>query len=150
MRPGRAGTGPRRSEDLIWIRTLAELAVLVSAAVHLVLWLDGVRHQSVGPAFLLNAAGGVVIAVLLVSWRHWAPPLLAIGFGVSTLGAFVISATVGLLGVHEHWTGGYVWTAAVAEVVAILAGAVALSRDHALCSAGKLEHRSPLRRAHLH
>ena len=134
----------------MWIRTLAALAVLVSAAVHLMLWFDGVRHQSVGPAFLLNAAGGVVIAVLLVSWRHWIPPLLAIGFGVSTLGAFVISATVGLLGVHEHWTGGYVWTAAVAEVVAILAGAVALSRDHALCSAGKLEHRSPLRRAHLH
>jgi hypothetical protein len=134
----------------MWIRTLAALAVMVSAAVHLMLWFDGVRHQSVGPAFLLNAAGGVVIAVLLVSWRHWVPPLLAIGFGVSTLGAFVISATVGLLGVHEHWTGGYVWTAAVAEVVAILAGAVALSRDHALCSAGKLEHRSPLRRAHLH
>jgi O-antigen/teichoic acid export membrane protein len=134
----------------MWIRTLAALAVLVSAAVHLVLWFDGVRHQSVGPAFLLNAAGGVVIAVLLVSWRHWVPPLLAIGFGVSTLGAFVISATVGLLGVHEHWTGGYVWTAAVAEVVAIVAGAVALSRDHALRSATKLEHRSPLCRAHLH
>ena len=134
----------------MWIRTLAALAVLVSAAVHLVLLFDGVRHQTVGPAFLLNAGGGVVIAVLLVSWRHWAPPLLAIGFGVSTLGAFVISATVGLLGVHEHWTGGYVWTAAVAEVVAILAGTVALSRDHALRSAGKLEHRSPLRGAHLH
>ena len=134
----------------MWIRTLAALAVLVSAAVHLMLWFDGVRHQSVGPAFLLNAAGGVVIAVLLVSWRHWVPPLLAIGFGVSTLGAFVISATVGLLGVHEHWTGGYVWTAAVAEVVAILSGAVALSRDPALRSAGKLEHRSPLRGAHLH
>ncbi len=134
----------------MWIRTLAALAVLVSAAVHLMLWFDGVRHQSVGPAFLLNAAGGVVIAVLLVSWRHWVPPLLAIGFGVSTLGAFVISATVGLLGVHEHWTGGYVWTAAVAEVVAILAGAVALSRDNPLRSAGQLEHRSPLRRAHLH
>ena len=71
----------------MWIRTLAALAVLVSAAVHLMLWFDGVRHQSVGPAFLLNAAGGVVIAVLLVSWRHWVPPLLAIGFGVSTLGA---------------------------------------------------------------
>ena len=134
----------------MWIRTLAALAVLVSAAVHLMLWFDGVRHQSVGPAFLLNAAGGVVIAVLLVSWRHWVPPLLAIGFGVSTLGAFVISATVGLLGVHEHWTGGYVWTAAVAEVVAILSGAVALSRDNPLRSAGQLEHRSPLRRAHLH
>ncbi len=112
------------------MRMLAAVAVLVSAAVHLILWFDGVRHQSVGPAFLLNAVGGVVIAVLLVAWRHWVPPLLAVGFGLSTLGAFVISATVGLLGVHEHWTGGYVWTAAVAEVVAILAGAVALSHDN--------------------
>jgi hypothetical protein len=134
----------------MWIRLLAALAVLVSAAVHLVLWFDGVRHQSVGPAFLLNAVGGVVIAGLLVGWRHWVPPLLAVGFGVSTLGAFVISATVGLLGVHEHWTGGYVWAAAVAEVVAIVAGAVALRGDDSLRSAGQLEHRSALGRAHLH
>jgi hypothetical protein len=134
----------------MWIRTLAALAVMVSAAVHLMLWFDGVRHQSVGPAFLLNAAGGVVIAVLLVTWRHWGPPLLAIGFGVSTLGAFVISATVGLLGVHEHWTGGYVWTAAIAEVVALLAGAAALVLDLGLRSGGQLEHRAAFRRAHLH
>ena len=117
------------------MRILAAVAVLVSAAVHLILWFDGVRHQSVGPPFLLNAVGGVVIAVLLVSWRHWVPPLLAVGFGLSTLGAFVISATVGLLGVHEHWTGGYVWTAAVAEIVAILAGAVVLSHDNPLRTA---------------
>jgi len=134
----------------MWMRTLAALAVLVSAAVHLVLWFDGVRHQSVGPAFLLNAAGGVVIVALLLAWDHWLPPLLAVGFGLSTLGAFVIAATVGLFGVHEHWAGGYVWTAAIAEVVAILAGAVAVSRDNPLRSPGQLEHRAPLRRAHLH
>jgi hypothetical protein len=134
----------------MWLRILAAAAVLVSAAVHLVMWFDGVRDQSVGPAFLLNAAGGVVIAVLLVLWRHWVPPLLAVGFGVSTLGAFVIATTVGLFGVHDHWTGGYVWTAATAEVVAIVAGAVALSRDNPLRSGGELEHRATLRRAHLH
>jgi hypothetical protein len=134
----------------MWMRIVAAVAVLVSAAVHLIMWFDGVRHQSVGPAFLLNAAGGVVIAILLLTWGHWVPPLLAVGFGMSTLGAFVIAATVGLFGVHEHWTGGYVWTAATAEVVAILAGAAALSRDNPLRSAGQLEHRAPLRRAHLH
>ena len=64
----------------------------------------------IGPAFLLNAIGGVVIALLLLFWKHWAPPLLAIGFGISTISAFTISATVGMYGVHEHWTGGYVWT----------------------------------------
>jgi hypothetical protein len=89
------------------------------------MWFDGVRDQSVGPAFMVNAVGGLVIAVLLVTWRHWVPLLLAVGFGASTLGAFVISATVGLYGVHTHWTGGYVWAAAISEVVAILAGLVA-------------------------
>jgi O-antigen/teichoic acid export membrane protein len=131
-------------------RLLASAAVLVSAATHLLLWLDGVRHQSVGPAFLLNAAGGAVIAVLLLRWRHWVPALLAIGFGLSTLGAFVIAATVGLFGVHEHWTGGYVWTATVAEVVAVAAGAVVLAREHPLRSGGQLEHRVTVRRPHLH
>jgi hypothetical protein len=91
--------------------------------VHLELWFGGVRDQNmVGPAFLMNAAGGLVIAVLLVTWRHWAPLLLAVGFGVATLGAFVVAATVGLFGVHEHWVGVPVWTCAVAEVLAIVTG----------------------------
>jgi hypothetical protein len=93
------------------------------------MWFDGVRDQSVGPAFLVNAGGGVVIAVLLVTWRHWAPLLLAVGFGLSTLGAFTIAATVGLFGVHDHWTGGYVWTAIISEVVAVLAGVIAGWRE---------------------
>jgi hypothetical protein len=116
-------------------RLLAAVAVLVSAGVHLVMWFDGVRHQSVGPAFLLNAAGGAVIAVLLLTWRHWAPLLLAVGFGLSTLGAFTIAATVGLFGVHDHWTGGYVWTAIVSEVVAVLAGVAAAWREGHLTGA---------------
>ena len=87
----------------MWIRIVAAVAVWTSAAVHLRLWFDGVRDQHVvGPAFLLNAVGGLVIGILLLAWRHWIPPLLAVGFGISTFSAFVISATVGLFGVHEH------------------------------------------------
>ncbi len=110
-------------------RLIAAAALLVSAGVHLDMWFNGVRHQSVGPAFLMNFAGGVVIAALVLTWRHWAPPLLAVGFGLSTIGAFVIAATVGLFGVHDHWTGGYVWSAFISEVVAILAGAAILVRE---------------------
>src|SRR3954447_17792190 len=110
-------------------RLVAALAVLVSAGVHLVMWFDGVRHQSVGPAFLLNAVGGLVIAILLVGWRHWVPLVLAVGFGLSTLGAFTIAATVGLFGVHDHWTGGYVWTAIISEVVAVVAASTAAWRE---------------------
>lgn len=131
------------------LRGVAAAAVLVSAAVHLLLWFDGVRDQSVGPAFLLNAAGGLVIAVLLLAWQHWLPPLLAVGFGLSTLGAFVIATTVGLFGVHDRWVGGYVWTAAIAEVVAIVAGVLALAQENPTRSGGQLEHRVAARRPHL-
>ena len=114
----------------MWIRVVGAAAALVSAAVHLWLWFEGFRDlHIIGPAFLLNAAGGAVIAVLLVTWRSWVPGFLAAGFGVATLGAFILATTVGLFGLHEHWVGWNVWTAAAAEVIAIAAGALVLVRD---------------------
>jgi hypothetical protein len=111
------------------MRLLAAVAVLVSAAVHLYLWWwDGYKDiDVVGPAFLLNGVGGVVISVLLLTWRHWIPAFLTLGFGLSTLGAFVISTTVGLFGVNETWSGWAVWTAAISEAVAIVTGLVLLA-----------------------
>jgi hypothetical protein len=133
------------------MRMLAAAAVLVSAVVHLYLWFDGMRDADVvGPAFMLNAIGGAVIAVLLVTWRHWIPPFLALGFGVSTLTGFLIAATVGLFGVQESWTGWAVWTAAAAEVVAIVTGALLLLRDNPLRSRSQAQHHTPLGGAHLH
>jgi hypothetical protein len=113
-------------------RALGAVALVVSAAVHLKLWFDGVRDQSVGPAFLVNVVAGVVIAVLLLRWRHWVPAFLTLGFGLSTLGAFVISSTVGLMGVHTHWEGFAVFAAAISEVVCIGVGAALLlaERSH--------------------
>ena len=109
------------------MRIVTAVAALVSAYVHLKLWLDGMRDIDViGPAFLFNAVAGLVIAVLLLTWRHWVPGFLAAGFGASTLGAFILSATVGLFDVHEQWTGGYQLTAAAAEVVCIIGGLLVL------------------------
>ena len=130
-------------------RAVAAVAVTVSAVVHLRMWFDGVRDQSVGPAFMMNAIGGVVIAVLLLTWRHWIPLLLAVGFGLSTLGAFTIATTVGLFGVHDHWVGGYVWTAAVSEAVAVVAGLVAAKREGFL-SRPVRQRSAPLHGAHQH
>jgi hypothetical protein len=113
------------------LRIVGAVALLVSAGVHLYLWFDGVRHQSVGPMFLVNVVAGVVIAVLLVRWEHWVPAFLTLGFGVATLGAFTIASTVGLLGVHTVWAGGSVWTAAIAEVVCIVVGAALLVQGRA-------------------
>jgi hypothetical protein len=114
------------------VRTIAALAVLVSAYVHLYEWLNGFRHVHViGPLFLVNIVAGVVIAVLLFTWKHWLAPFLAAGFGASTLGGFAIATTsAGLFGDHEKWQGAYVWVAAISEAIAIVAGlyAVALER----------------------
>ena len=141
------------------LRLLGAAAVLVSAAVHLLMWFDGVRDQHViGPAFLLNAVGGLVIAVLLVAppgrmppWLPgWLPALLTLGFGLSTLAAFTVASTAGLFGVHTHWSGGYVWTAAVSEVVAVCVGASMLSRSLPARSPGQSQHRLTLGRPHLH
>jgi hypothetical protein len=138
------------------MRVLAAVAVAVSAAIHLLLWLDGMRDANVvGPAFMLNAVGGAVIAVLLLVWRHWVPPLLALGFGLSTLGAFVISTTVGLFGVNENWTGWAVWTAAVSEAVAIVTGLVLLAAARPTArtthgtSQGQAQHHTSSGRSHL-
>src|SRR5215213_5343233 len=131
------------------VRLIAAAAVLVSGAVHLQMWFDGVRDQSVGPAFMVNAVAGPVIAVLLITWRHWFPLLLAVGFGASTLGAFLIAATAGLYGVHTHWEGVRVWLAAVSEVVAILAGLVAARREGYLSREG-LQHGLTARRGGRH
>jgi hypothetical protein len=114
------------------VRIVAAIAVLVSAYVHLREWLDGMRDVHViGPLFVVNIVAGVVIAVLLLTWKHWLAPFLALGFGASTLGGFAIATTsAGLFGDHEKWQGSYVWIAAASEVVAIIAGLIALSREY--------------------
>jgi hypothetical protein len=113
------------------LRALTAAGVLVSGLVHLYLWFDGFRDVSVvGPLFLLNAGAGVVLAVAVMTWRHWIPLFVSAGFGASTLGAFVISATVGLFGVQEVFWGAWQLIAAVAEIVAVVAGLAALWQEN--------------------
>jgi hypothetical protein len=123
---GRAD-GARRATAARWVTALA---VLVSAVVHLILWNDGMRSVDVvGPAFLVNGVGGIVLAVLVVTWRHWLPLLGAAGFGAATLGAYTMSRTVGLFGVNETiWTSEAV-ISAVVEVIAIVFALVALAAE---------------------
>jgi len=112
-------------------RIIAAIAVLVSAYVHLYEWLNGMRHVHViGPLFVVNIVSGVVIAVLLVTWKHWFAPFLAFGFGATTLAGFAIATTsAGLFGDHEKWQGSYIWVAAIAEAVTVLAALFSLSRE---------------------
>lgn len=106
------------------LRVIGAVVALVSAAVHFWEWrFNGYDKLSVvGPSFLVNVIAGVVIAVLLLTWRHWIPLFLLFGFGLLTLGGFVTATTIGLFGVHERWSGFPIWAAAIAEAIAIVIG----------------------------
>ncbi|GAA1962706.1 hypothetical protein GCM10009798_23080 [Nocardioides panacihumi] len=120
------------------IRTLAALAVLVSAAVHLYLWFDGVKDQgTVGKLFVLNVVAGVVIAVLLLAWRDWEPLFLTAGFGAATIVAFFISLTVGLFGIQTGWSW-YAWLALAVELAAIALGLLGLRQEGYLDRLGRV------------
>jgi hypothetical protein len=111
------------------VRGVGAAAAVVSAVVHLYLWLDGVKDQgTVGALFVVNVLAGLAIAVLLLRWHHWLPLFLLAGFGLATLGAFLIAVTHGLFGIHTDWSW-YAWVAAISEIVAVAAAAVAAVRE---------------------
>jgi hypothetical protein len=107
-------------------RGLAAAGVLLSAVVHLELYVQGFSEVSViGTLFLLNFAGGLVLGSLVLVWRHWLPALAAAGYGLVTVAAFWVSIGWGLFGVHETAGGAMEVLAQVAEYAAILFGVVA-------------------------
>src|SRR3954447_2790288 len=84
------GSGPRSQV----LRGLVATCVILNAVIHLDLWANGMKDLAVvGPAFLLNGFGGIAIGLAVLVWRHWLPLLGAIGFGLATLTAFIISTT---------------------------------------------------------
>ncbi len=108
-------------------RGLAAAAVLLSADVHLDLWYAGGFREveTIGPLFLLNAIGGLLIGLVLICWRHWLPALAAAGVGAATLVAFYLSVTIGLFNFKEVATGEPQVLAEVAEYVALVFGIAA-------------------------
>ncbi|WP_273652721.1 hypothetical protein [Cellulomonas fimi] len=134
---GAARTVARRPIAL-GLRVVIAVCVVTSAVVHLILWNDGMKSVDVvGPAFLLNGIGGLVLGVLLLVWRSVWPLLGAIGFGAATLGAFVIATTVGLFGVQSRWEGTNEWISAITEALAIVLGIVAIVVERRMVAAAR-------------
>jgi hypothetical protein len=105
------------------LRGLTAAAVLLSAVVHLDLYEEGFRDlATIGPLFMLNFVGGVVIGTAIVVWRHWLPVFLGVGFGALTVAAYWVSVVHGLFGVKEVTGGWSEILASVAEYVAVVLG----------------------------
>jgi len=135
----------RRAGDAL--TAVGVTGVLLSAAVHLQLWAEGLGSGTViGPLFLLNAAGGLAIGLAALLWRHWLPVLAVLGFGVATLAAFWLSVTVGLFGFHETADGVPQLLCEIAELVAAACALAVLAVRRAE-SHRPSAHRADTRRA---
>jgi hypothetical protein len=111
-----------RSGAVLWVLRVVGAALLAAMGwIHLDLWLDGYKNIDViGPAFLLNTVGGFgLAALLLVTPRRFLPWVAALGalFCVGTLGALIISTTIGLFGFKETTAASLWWESFWVELV---------------------------------
>lgn len=89
---------------------------------HLHLWQEGYRQiPTNGPLFLLDAVAGFVLAVVLLAWPRPLAGLLAASYTASTLGALLISLSVGLFGFRESISASYVVQSLTIETITVLA-----------------------------
>jgi hypothetical protein len=98
--------------------------LLAIAGIHLYLWQQGYRNiEVIGPAFLLQVVIGVGGAVLvLIAPRRLLPVAAALGalFAAGSLGALIVSTTVGLFGFVESTAAQLWWETFWVELAAIV------------------------------
>ncbi len=103
------------------LRLIAVVLLAWIGYIHLHLWQEGYRHIRIdGPFFLLDAVAAFVFAAALLAWPRPLIGLLAAGFTASTLGALVISLTVGLFGFKESITASFVVASLAVESITVL------------------------------
>jgi hypothetical protein len=120
-------------------RLVLALSLAVSGVVHAMLYAHGYRHiPVVGPAFLIQAAVFIALAILIAaggpSWFWWLAAMLSAG----TLVAFGLSRTVGFAGFVEHgWNPApQAAVSVVAQLVVVVTAGLAGWRARARRQAG--------------
>src|SRR6516165_2365756 len=89
--------------------------------IHLHLWLEGYRQiPTDGPLFLLDAVAAFLLAAILLIWPAPLAGLLAVGYTASTIGALLISLTVGLFGFRESISASYVTQSLAVETITVV------------------------------
>ena len=116
--PGRPGH--RAAALLLRLACVALLAWI--GYIHLHLWLEGYRQIPIdGPLFLLDAVAAFALAAGLLIWPAPLAGLLAVGYTASTIGALLISLTVGLFGFRESISASYVTQSLAIETITVIA-----------------------------
>jgi small-conductance mechanosensitive channel len=121
---GAAGRGGQRS-PIVW-QGLSALLLLAMGGIHLLLvfqWAGGL----LGVLFVLNAIGGLVLAIAMLAARrrllHLAS-VLSLVFMAGTLLALVLALTVGLFGITEQLSTALVVPTLVVELIGTIVLAV--------------------------
>src|SRR5579864_198897 len=113
------GTTRRAAALLLRLGCVALLAWI--GYIHLHLWQEGYRQiPTNGPLFLLDAVAGFALAAVLLIWPRPLAGLLAAGYTASTLGALIISLTVGLFGFRESISASFVTESLTIESITAL------------------------------
>ena len=118
------GPGLSRGRAAVALLLRAGCAALLAwiGYIHLHLWLEGYRQiPTDGPLFLVDAIAAFVLAAVLLALSRPLAGLLAAGYTASTLGALVISLTVGLFGFRESISASYVLESIIIEAITLLA-----------------------------
>ena len=112
--------GRRRAATLLLRLSCAALLAWIGY-IHLHLWQEGYRHiPTNGPLFLLDAVAGFVLAAVLLTWPRPLAGLLAAGYTASTLGALIISLSVGLFGFRESISASFVTESLTIDSITVL------------------------------
>ena len=119
--PAAPATAGRRATALLL--RLACVALLAWIGyVHLHLWQEGYRQiPTDGPMFLLDALAGFGAAALLLVWPRPLAGLACAGYTAATLGALLISLSVGLFGFRESISASFVVQSLVVEAITVVA-----------------------------
>lgn len=111
---------------------IAGLLIIWSSSIHFHLWQSlGYRHiATIGPLFLLQSIGGVLLGVLVIGVRRVWSAVLGAGFAVSTMVGFLISVEYGLFDFKDTWSAPFAHEAFALEIgiigVCCVAGALCL------------------------
>jgi hypothetical protein len=118
-------TAAGQRSPILW-QVLSALLLLAMGGIHLYLVFDGVGGL-LGVLFVLNAIGGVVLAVAMIAApRRFVPLVSVLGllFMAGTLLALVLALTIGLFGITEVLSFQLVKTTLVVESIGIIVLAV--------------------------
>jgi hypothetical protein len=103
-------------------RSFAAVLILVGGLVHLDLWNNGYRTiPKIGVLFMANFMASAVLVAGVMASRRATVALAGIGFAAGSLGAFVLSRTVGIFGFTDVG-----WNAHATYTVASELGAIVL------------------------